>query len=84
MCLPDYRTLSDLTDEELLEVCRIYDIGELLSSEEDIDYLMARLPDRFVERPRLVNYSFTEKELEFLRKLKEEAIAAGLDMEEEF
>ena len=84
MCLPGYKKFSDLTDEEIVEVLELYDICELVSSEEDIDFLMKRWPALFPVRFKRVSYTITEEDREHFKKLEEEAIAVGLDLSLEF
>lgn len=84
MCLPGYKKFSDLTDKEIVEVLELYDICELVSTEEDIDFLMKRWPELFPERLKKVSYTFTEEDREYFNMLREEAIKNGLDVGEEF
>lgn len=84
MCLPGYKKFCDLTDEEIVEVSELYDMCELVSSEEDIDFLMARWPELFPVRFKMVSYTYTEKDHEFFKRLEEEAIKEGLDLSLEF
>jgi hypothetical protein len=74
------RSIKELTDLELVDLCKTYDIGELLSSEEDIDYIMSRIGWFFNnERPSLVSYEMTDADREHFKKIAEES-----DNNEEF
>ena len=77
-------TIYEMNDVELTDFLTMYEAGEVLSTEEEITYVMGRLPNFFRGRPKLVNYSFTDKDREFFNKLTEEARAEGLDLDEEF
>jgi hypothetical protein len=73
--------LEKESDEGLKEMCRMYDVGELLSSEREIDYMMARIGDWFGgDRPTLINYDYSgPNEKEFFERLRLECIANGGD-----
>ena len=77
-------TIYEMNDVELTDFLTMYEAGEVLSTEEEITYVMGRLPNFYRGRPKLVNYSFTDKDREFFNKLTEEARAEGLDLDEEF
>ena len=76
-------TIYEMNDVELTDFLTMYEAGEVLSTEEEITYVMGRLPNFFRGRPKLVNYSFTEEDRAFFDKLREEAIANGIDVDEE-
>ena len=82
----DLQSIYEMSDTELKDFLTVYEAGEVLSSEEEIDYVMSRIPSFFAEtgRPVLVNYSFTEEDRTFFDRMTEEAIAEGIDIDEEF
>lgn len=77
-------TIYEMNDAELTNFLTTYEAGEVLSTEAEIDYVMSRLPNFFRSRPTLVDYNFTEKDRAYFNKIREEAIAEGLDLDEEF
>ena len=81
-------TIYEMNDDELKEFLNTYEVGEVLSTEAEIDYVMGRLPEFFGGyRPVLVDYSFTEKDREIFKRLGEEGDrlkAMGFDIDEEF
>ena len=83
--LTSIESLAKETDEGLKELCRTYDIGELMSSEREIDYLMNRIGDWLGSRPTLINYDYIGPgDVEYFEKLRQECIAEGGDPDEEF
>ena len=73
-----------MTDAELIDFLTVYEAGEVLSSESDIDYVISRLPSFFSGRPKLVSYEMTDADRIVFDRLEAEAIADGLDMEAGF
>ena len=74
-------TIYEMTDVELAEFLTVYEAGEILSTEAEIDYVMARLPDFFRGRPKLINYSYTDKDREIFKKIREGIVANGRDLD---
>ena len=76
-------TIYEMNDAELEKFLTTYEAGEVLSTEEEISYVMERLPKFFRGRPKLVNYSYTEEDRAFFDKLREEALKEGIDVDGE-
>lgn len=53
-----------MTNKELIEFFKVYEIGEYLSCEEEIDYLMGRIGDWLVYRPELYDYTHYYEDFE--------------------
>jgi hypothetical protein len=47
---------KEQTDEQLIEFFKFYEIGEYVSYEEEMDYLMSRIGHWLGQRPKIVDY----------------------------
>jgi len=60
-CKPEYlpiieESYCNMTDDELLNFFKIYDICEYVITEEEMDYIMSRIGNTLVYRPKYVEY----------------------------
>ena len=69
-----------MTDAELIDFLTVYEAGEVLSSEAEIDYVMSRIPSFFSGRPALVSYDMTDDDREFFARKEQETIDDGFSM----
>jgi hypothetical protein len=81
----DLQSIYEMSDAELIDFLTVYEAGEVLSSEEEIDYVMGRIPAFFAEsgRPVLVNYNMTDDDREFFVRKEQESIDDGF-VDDEF
>ena len=82
--MSDLQSIYEMSDAELMDFLTVYEAGEVLSSEAEIDYVMSRIPSFFSGRPVLVNYNMTDDDRDFFDRMREEAIAEGFDIDDEF
>lgn len=62
---------KDMTKEQLIEFFTMYEMGEYVSTEEEMDYLMSRIGDWMGYRPRFYSFHLSRKELKELENQPE-------------
>lgn len=57
-----------MTDEELISFFKEYEIGEMVSSNEELDYIVSRIGNWLDYRPKIVDYFYSGYDLENIHK----------------
>jgi Mg/Co/Ni transporter MgtE len=57
---------QDMSREQLIEFFTMYEMGEYVTTEEEMDYLMSRIGDWMGYRPHFYSFEFSRKQLKEL------------------
>jgi hypothetical protein len=57
---------KDMSKEQLIEFFTVYEIGEYVTTEEEMDYLMSRIGDWVGDRPYFYSFELSRKQLKEL------------------